>query len=241
MKIVKSELTLDVITLVSWIDINSSVLFLIWTCNNNIVPLCLLTNSYSVWQLLLWSIEFTMVTFWVKILIDLLTVRLELGSNWANKNLSWWEEEWPFSSKMLNQNSHESLNWSQDSSVDHDWSCKALLDGLLLPGIGMIVIFISWEDLGFKDLFLFIFFNILVSLILEVEPDWQVEIKLDGTTLVMSLKSIEYLDINLWSIESTISWVLFPWFSRSIQCLCKSSLSFVPHLISSKSFFWSGR
>jgi len=51
---------------------------------------------------------------------------------------------------------------------------------------------------------------------LEIKSNWKIEIKLDGSALMRSLECIEYLNINLWSIESTIPSIDFPRFTKFI-------------------------
>lgn len=81
---------------------------------------------------------------------------------------------------------------------------------------------------------------VLLSLVLKVESNWELEIKLHGTALMGSLKGIEDLDVNLGSVEGTISWVFLPGLSKAVQGLSKSSLGLVPHGIVSKFIFGSG-
>ena len=72
------------------------------------------------------------------------------------------------------------------------------------------------------------------TLILEVEPDWELEITLDCTALMLSLHAIKDLDVDLWSIEGTTTLVHFPWLSKVVQSLSKGALSLVPKCIASK-------
>ena len=191
MKMINSDLSFDFITLVSWVHIDSSILFFFFTSNNNVIPLCFFTQPDSIWQLLLWKIKFTFISFLMEVLINFLAIWLIDFSHWTNKNLSWWKEEWPLSSKMLNQDSSESFNRSQNGSVNDNWSGESWFDLTFLPGKLVIVILICWEDLFHHNFIFFAFAVInvttLISLILQVESNWQLEIKLDGTALMMSL------------------------------------------------------
>jgi hypothetical protein len=56
----------------------------------------------------------------------------------------------------------------------------------------------------------------ILSLELEVEPNWKLEINLNCSTLMLTFQSVKDLDINLWSIESSITWVKHPWLSKLI-------------------------
>ena len=68
----------------------------------------------------------------------------------------------------------------------------------------------------------------MIGLVLEIKSDWQLEVKLHGTALVGSLQGIKDLDIDLWSIEGTISWVLFPGLSKFIESFSECTFCLVP-------------
>lgn len=93
------------------------------------------------------GVNFNLPTVSVKIKINTIAVTRELFRNRANDSLPWREEEWPFTSGVLNKNSHKSLNRSENSSVDHDWSFVTWLARLLEPS----EIF-SGEVVGFESL-----------------------------------------------------------------------------------------
>jgi len=92
-------------------------------------------------------INLNLISKFMKIKIDTLTVTRELFRNWANDCLSWREEEWPFTTGMLNKDSHKSFNRSENSSVDHDGSLEAWFDMLLKPSEIFTIISISFESL----------------------------------------------------------------------------------------------
>lgn len=71
----------------------------------------------------------------------------------------------------------------------------------------------------------------MISLVLEVKTDGKLEIELDSAALMRSLKSIEYLDVDLRSVESTIARVLLPGLSEFVEGLSKGSLGLVPHRV----------
>jgi hypothetical protein len=93
------------------------------------------------------GVNFNLPTVSVEIKIHTIAVTSKLFGNWANDCLPWGEEEWPLTSGVLNKNSHESLNRSKNSSVDHDWSFVTWLARLLEPS----EIF-SGEVVGFEKL-----------------------------------------------------------------------------------------
>jgi len=127
--------------------------------------------------------------------------------------------------------------------VDHDWSGKTWFADLLLPGKVFIIIFVFLEKLSGQFLFRVsrCRLTLFSSFILQVESDWELEIKLDCSALMLSLECIVDLDIDLWSIESTISGVDCPWFTKLIKSTFKCSFCFVPKIVRSKSSLWSGR
>ena len=103
---------------------------------------------------------------------------------------------------MLNQDSHESLDGSEDSSMDHDWSGKTWFEWLFLPLEIVVVILVLWEELGGKLNILgqlgVLSLDLGFGLVLKVESDRKLEIKLDGSALMRSLESVIDLDVNLW-------------------------------------------
>lgn len=81
----------------------------------------------------------------------------------------------------------------------------------------------------------------ICRLILQVEANRKLEITLNGTTLMSSLKGIVNFNVNLGTIKRAITSVEFPWLTESVKGLLKSSFSLIPKIIRSKSFFRSSR
>lgn len=77
-------------------------------------------------------------------------------------------------------------------------------------------------------------------LVLEIESDGKLEIKLNGTALMRSLEGIEHLDVDLGSVEGSITWVFLPGFAKLVESLSKSALSLIPESIISKLVLRSG-
>lgn len=92
-------------------------------------------------------INLNLPSLFMKIKINTFTIRHKLFGNWANNCLSWREEEWPFTTGVLDQNSHKSFNGSENSSVHHDWSFVAWLDMLLEPSEIFTSKVVSFESL----------------------------------------------------------------------------------------------
>jgi len=55
----------------------------------------------------------------------------------------------------------------------------------------------------------------------EVEPDGELEIKLNGGALEGPLESVHDGDVDLWSVKSTIAGVLLPWRAKGVQTFSK--------------------
>lgn len=77
-------------------------------------------------------------------------------------------------------------------------------------------------------------------LVLEIESDGKLEIKLNGTALMRSLEGIEHLNVDLGSVEGSITWVFLPGFAKLVESLSKSALSLIPESIISKLVLRSG-
>jgi len=60
---------------------------------------------------------------------------------------------------------------------------------------------------------------LVVRLVLQIKPDWKLEIKLYRAALVWSLEGIVDLDVDLRPIESSIARVQLPWLSKLVESL----------------------
>lgn len=114
----------------------------------------------------------------------------------------------------------------------------------------MLVVLITREELRGKlrllDLVLVgsilcLLLSGIFSLVLKVETNGGVEVDLDGTALVLSLKSIVDLDVNLGSIEGTISLVDGPGFAVVVEGILEGLFSLVPHGLRTESVLGSRR
>ena len=115
---------------------------------------------------------------------------------------------------MLNENSHEAFNRSEDGSVNNDRSLKSGFEGFLLPSEIFIIILIFLEELFSHDLLghlSLVSFSIsllsssVLALILQVKADREVEIALNSPALMRSLKGIVDFDVNFRSIKRAIT------------------------------------
>lgn len=87
------------------------------------------------------------------------------------------------------------------------------------------------------------FVNLFVSLlssILKVKSDGKLEVELDSSALVGSLEGIVKLDVDLRTVECTVSVFGGPFFSELIQGFGQSLLRLVPDLDLSQVFLGTG-
>jgi hypothetical protein len=68
------------------------------------------------------------------------------------------------------------------------------------------------------------------NLVLKTKANGKLEIKLNGSTLVLALQGVHESDIDLGTVESSISRIELPFETRVIQSLSKSFLSGIPYL-----------
>jgi hypothetical protein len=103
--------------------------------------------------------------------------------------------------------------------MDDDGAAETGLNWVLNPGEVLVSHVISLEKLLFVFFLcllclilscMLLFFSSSLRLILQVKPDGELEIALHSTALMATLQCIEYLDVDLRAIESTISVVKFP-------------------------------
>jgi len=80
---------------------------------------------------------------------------------------------------------------------------------------------------------LIIIFFCVLSSILQIKSDRSVEIKLNCSTLMFSLKSISEDYINFGSIESSVSLIDLKSFAYTCNSLGKLIFSVIPHFMSS--------
>ena len=95
-------------------------------------------------------------------------------------------------------------------------------------------LFFTLVTISFNLLFIF-----GISLELQVESNWELEIKLNCTALMRSLQSVINFDVNLRSVECTTTSINFPWSSKIVKSFGKSTFSFIPKSIISKSILRS--
>jgi len=110
-----------------------------------------------------------------------------------NKNLARADPEGPLATKVLNQDAQESLEGTNNGTVDDDGTGTARTR---LVGFGLTLLRLFRTGLG-----------LLVRHVLELEVDRCLVVQLDGGTLKFSLQGISDGDIDLRSIESAVTLV----------------------------------
>lgn len=125
-------------------------------------------------------------------LLDFLGVVVGGRHDRDDQDLSRAEPERPLAGKVLCENTKHSFEAAQHGSVNHDGACVSGRE--LLLGVAAIA------DSGLA----------LVGNISKLESSGQVEVELHGTALVFSLQGIVQSNIDLGTVESTITRVELP-------------------------------
>ena len=110
-----------------------------------------------------------------------------------NKNLARADPEGPLATKVLDQDTQESLEGTNNGTVDDNGTGTART---WLVGLGFTLLRFFGTSLG-----------LLVRHVLELEVNWCLVVQLNGGTLELSLEGISDGDINLRSVESAITLV----------------------------------
>jgi len=149
---------------------------------------------------------------------------------------------------MFTQNGGESLDGTKDSSMNDDWATETWLKRHLSPGEFLAIVLIRFELLAVKLLLFgllacdsFLLLGSSLTLVLQVETNRLLEIDLDGTALVLSLKSIIDLHVDLGSVEGTITMVECPGDTGIVKSILKGLLSNIPSFFRSEFVLRAGR
>jgi len=148
---------------------------------------------------------------------------------------------------MFAKNSSESLDGTENGSVNDDWAFETWLKRHLSPCEFLGVVIVRLEHLRVKLLLFlrlvlegFLFLSSSLTLILKVETNRLLEIDLNSTALVLSLKSIVDLNIDLGSVESTITMVESPGDAGFVKSILEGLLSDIPSLLRSEFVLGTG-
>jgi hypothetical protein len=85
----------------------------------------------------------------MKVEIDTVAIAFVLFGDRNDHDLSRRQEQWPFSIEMLDQDSHEPLYGTEDSSMDHNRSREPRFNSLFFPFIVFIIPLIFFERICF--------------------------------------------------------------------------------------------
>lgn len=144
---------------------------------------------------------------------------------------------------MFGQDSHESLDRTQNGSVNDHWSTETGLERHFMPRVLLGIVLIRRELLRSESWFhLFVFiggisgllFSGIFMLVLQIKSNRLLEIDLDSSALVLSLQSVIDLNVDLWPIECTITVIVGPGSAKFVQGFLKSRLCDIPLLLSAK-------
>ncbi len=127
------------------------------------------------------------------------------------------------------------------------WASITWFQGVFFPSKDLWIIFICWEIKVVKNIFIcrqmvilrVAFFQVfMICSVNKVKSNGSLEIKLNCSTLMRSLQSVEQFNVNFRSIKSTIFRVFFPRFTKSIQSLFQLVFCLLPNVIISKVIIW---
>ena len=84
-------------------------------------------------------------------------------------------------------------------------------------------------------------FLTICSCVFKVKSERKLEIKLDGSTLPCSSYRVFQMEVDLRSVERSISFIYYIWKSQIVQCAAKGFCSHIPVFIASHAVFRSCR
>lgn len=126
---------------------------------------------------------------------------------------------------------------------DH-WPSEARFEIVFLPREVLVIPFIFLVENGpqffllsdFVLVLSVLFLNLgcILALELQVEANRELEVALNGAALMRALKGIVDLDVDLWSVEGSITGVQGPWLAELVQSIFKSFFRGVPELVGTK-------
>ena len=156
--------------------------------------------------------------------------------NWNHFDLPRRNPEWPFPTSLLWNDGNNSLQWTQNGSMNHHWPLESSFKAIFM--LRMMVILVGMLIL----IFLLIFLRIQLSFwssILEIESLRQDKIYLNCAQLMLSLESILSFYIYFRTIKCTITMVNSPFFAKLFQSTHQCTFSLLPQTIITYWKYWS--
>lgn len=223
-------------------DVEKTCFHFLFASHEDIVPLGKLRVTHLLVNVTLGAIQLDFVAQLVQVEVNSFTVVHSLLRNGANDGLPGRKPERPLSSQVLAEDGEETLNGAQNCSVDDNRATEARLERHLVPREGTSIVLIGGEFLrghlllGLGDVLEgSLLFCSVFMLILEVKAEGLLEVDLNGTALVLSAQRIVDLDIDLGTIEGSITVVESPGLTELDESFLEGSLSLIPLLLRAES------
>jgi len=200
---------------VSVTKVHATAVPLLGTHNEDEVVLAELTSSDLLLQGVAANVNINVQLVTLEELLELIHVVVKCGDDRDDEDLTGAEPEWPLAAKVLGQDTQESLEATNDSAVNDN---RAGTASRKLIRVSLALGLLLFSGMG-----------LLVGHILELEVDWCLVVQLDGCTLELSLKGIGNSDIDLGTVEGTITLVDGPVITHKLgQSLLQLLLGEIP-------------
>lgn len=159
-------------------------------------------------------------------LLQFLDIIVDGRHDGNNQDLSRAYPEGPLATKVLDQNTQEALEATNDGTVNDD---RARTTDTRLIGLGFAFLPGLWGSLA-----------LLIRHVFELEVKGCLIVELDGGTLELSFQSVGNGDIDLRAIEGTITLVEFPVVTLKLgHRFAQLSLGVVPRLNVTQELLWT--
>mmetsp|Transcript_3914 Transcript_3914/g.9378 ORF Transcript_3914/g.9378 Transcript_3914/m.9378 type:complete len:339 (+) Transcript_3914:286-1302(+) len=215
-------------------QVHRQLALLICAHHGNVVPLRQLRLSDLLVERLAARLGLGVEPVIVQLALDPDSIVVELRADWHDHHLARGQPERPLPSVVLHENRRHALNGAQDGPVDHHGSLEAVLQAALPPdhlALGILLL-CSLELCSFV---LLIHFLHALLPVLQVEADGSIEVQLDRAALMLSLHRILKPDVDLGTVECSVSRVQRPLSARLVQRCLELRLRVVPDLLGSQS------
>lgn len=128
-------------------NINETEFRFFLSTNKDIVPLSKLSITDLLVELTASTVNINFITKLMEVLIYGLSVLVRLFRDRYNNALSRTHPEGPFTSKMLDEDSHEAFYRTENSSMHNDRSLETRLKMAFLPSKVFFIVFVSLKQL----------------------------------------------------------------------------------------------
>mmetsp|Transcript_85749 Transcript_85749/g.275706 ORF Transcript_85749/g.275706 Transcript_85749/m.275706 type:complete len:247 (-) Transcript_85749:1214-1954(-) len=128
--------------------------------------------------------------------------------------------------------------------MDDDRTLEAILELALFPdNHALLVLLLGSLEVALVLVLLLALHLLIVPLpaVLQIEPDGVVKVELDGAALMLALHGIRKPDVDLGTIEGTITRIQGPLPAGLVQGGLELALGVVPDLLGAECLLWPGR